>query len=111
MMLCVSRNSTFQCRLDLDGEELFARGLQPVDDDLSHAFHQFVAEVMAALGGDERMRAAEDDGARRLDGPCLQVPGKWREQPGPAQHIAGTEGLDDGRAVGWFVRLQGNLAA
>ena len=71
--------SPFEGRLDLLFEKSLSRGLQPADDDLRDAFHQFVAEVMIALGYSEQMTSAEDDDTRRLDGSRLEVPDKRGE--------------------------------
>lgn len=81
-----------------------------MDDNLCDAFHQFAAKFRAALGGNKQMRTAQNNNARRLHDPRLQVPGERREKSRPPQHIPEAERLHENLSVGRFVRLQGNLS-
>lgn len=49
----VNVGSPFEGRFNLLFEKSLSRGLQPADDDLRDAFHQFVAKVVIMLGADE----------------------------------------------------------
>src|SRR5260370_40653377 len=71
-----------------------ASGLQPLDDDLADPFHQLETEVRVAVAEHQQRRSVERDGAGRLEGARLKMPGKRRKQPGPAEHVAAPDGLD-----------------
>src|SRR6266498_4275331 len=62
---------------DLLPQELFAGGLQPMNQDLSDTLHQFVTKIAVTLSGDHEMGAVQDG----------WVP---KRAPGSARRMAGT---------------------
>jgi len=62
-------------------QELFARGLQPMNQDLSDTLHQFVTQIAVTLGSDQEMGAVQDDCFRGFQSARLEVPDERREQP------------------------------
>src|SRR5262245_28477254 len=56
-------------------------------------------------------RAIEEDGCRRLERTRVEMPIVGREQPGPSQHVAVTNRLNDGGAVIVASGFDGNASA
>ena len=79
-------------------------GLQSFDDDFRHAFHQFVAKGLVLLALFAQVAGEKDDGPGGLDGAGVEIPFVRREQPGPAEDVAG---LDELEAAGTFFAVGG----
>ncbi len=62
-------------------QELFAGGLQPMNQDLSDTLHQFVTKIAVTLSGDHEMGAVQDDCSGGFQSARLEVPDERREQP------------------------------
>ncbi len=66
---------------DLLLQELFARGLQPLNQDLSDTLHQFVTKIAVTLGSNQEMGAVQDDPSGWFQSARLEVPDERRKQP------------------------------
>ena len=98
------------CRHAIHVEQPLPRPLQALDHDLREARHQVVAELrvglalLAQAGAVEARRAHEREGAR------VEVPAVGREEPRPADDLAGVDRLDRDGAAGRDERLERDAA-
>jgi hypothetical protein len=84
-----------QSCLKLSGlQHFYPGGLQSFDDDFRYAFHQFVAKGFVLLALFAQVAGEKDDGAGGLDGAGVEIPFVRREQPGPAEDVAGLDELE-----------------
>ena len=74
------------------------------------AAHQLVAEVVVGVALTAQAGAVEGDDAHLVDRAGVEVPDVRREEPRPADDLAGIERLDHDRASRRRVRRQGDAA-
>jgi len=73
--------SAFHDGLDLLSQELFARGLQPLHQDLGNTLHQVLSKTGITLSSNQEVIAVQDNGGGRYQDARLKVPDEGRKQP------------------------------
>ena len=62
-------------------QELFARRLQPLNQDLGNTLHEFVTKIAVTLGSGQEMGAVQHDHSGVFQSARLEMPDERREQP------------------------------
>src|SRR5262249_55647064 len=94
--------------ITVDVEQPEAGPLQPLHEDLREARHQGVAEGRVGLALAADAGAVKRGRAHRPERPPVEVPAERREEPRPADDLAGLDRLDRGRRAGRDEHLDGD---
>src|SRR5580765_5417400 len=78
----------------IDVEESKARPLEALDQHLREAAHQLVADGRVVLALLPQAPAVEGRGTHHRQGAGVEVPPVRSEEPRPAEHLSGFDGLD-----------------
>src|ERR1039457_2287556 len=109
-MASAARTSAGSART-IDVEHPHADGLEPSQHDLGKPLHQQVSEVRIRVALGAQADPVECTGRHGVACLGVELPLVGLEQPGPAQHIAAIEGVDDHPAPARHIEAEGDAAA
>src|SRR5512141_1020163 len=94
----------------VDVEELKARRVEALPDDVGEALEELVAELVVLLAFLPQAAAVEGDRPRELRRPRAEAPAVGGHEPRPAEDVAVVDRLDRDGAAGRRRDLDGDLS-